>query len=519
MNLLTFLRWATFLLFAGVTTYYLIVTGGHPAGVMVARDRIAIAAVLWAVTLIRKNYRRTGDGLHGTATWATAHDLKGLLQWGRSPAPGGLLIGGFERRQLVIPPTLTTHHALISGPSGTGKTLALLMPNAALADGSFVVTDPKGELWERTSGEHRDPWRFAPREPERSRSFNWIPLCADPRTCDLLARAAMQTDRQGGHGDPFWSLAEAQVCGALFAHTATLALPTPLSAYTLLAQGPRGLLATFRGSRDPSARQCAAMLADLRPEMLASIVLGVSNRLSWLKEPAVQRFTSAELTAPDFTVLTRTPTAVYWVLHEQDVALLQPLSSIFFTVLLEQLGRGTLETPILFLLDELPNLGVLPNFPTTITVARGRGIALVLGVQSLSQLDALYGQHGATTIRNSCATKVVLHGMDYAGAADVSRLLGEQTVQHQAAASDDRWSEQHVRRPLLTADEVRRLGADELVVLVSNRRPARVKKQWWTADPLTAQHGGLGPARGIAPATDEPLGPAPTPKRHLAGRD
>ncbi len=50
---------------------------------------------------------------------------------------------------------------------------------------------------------------------------------------------------------------------------------------------------------------------------------------------------------------------------------------------------------------------------------------------------------------------------------------------------------------LMTADEVRRLGNDELLVLVGNRRPARVKKQWWTAAPVTAQHSGLGPAQGI----------------------
>jgi type IV secretion system protein VirD4 len=519
MNLLTGLRWATFLGLVGVTLYYWTLTNGHLLTSNDAANHITLAAVLWAATLFRKNYKTAGGGLHGTATWATRRDLRGLLQWGRTPAPGGFLVGKFGLRQLVLPPALTPQHTLIVGPSGSGKTRAELMPNCALAEGSFVVTDPKGELWQSTSGEHRDPWRFAPREPERSRCCNWIPLCADSRLCDLLARAAMQTDRQQA-GDPFWGLAEAQVCSALFAHAATLPLPTPLSAYHVLTAGPRTLLATFAASRAPSARQCAAALEDLKPELLASIVLGVSNRLSWLKEPAVQRFTSAELTAPDFTILAQRPTAVYWVLHEQDVALLQPLSSIFFTLLLEQLGRGRLETPVLLLLDEFANLGVLPNFPTTISVARGRGIALVLGVQALGQLDGLYGQHGAETIRVNCATKIVMHGLDFAGADAISRSLGEQTVQHQARSSDDRWSEQQVRRPLLTADEVRRIGNDELVVLVSNRRPAKVRKQWHTAGPRTADHGGLGAAQGRAPAMPSaPLGPTPAAGPHRAGRD
>jgi type IV secretion system protein VirD4 len=251
--------------------------------------------------------------------------------------------------------------------------------------------------------------------------------------------------------------------------------------------------------------------------------LGVSNRLAWLKEPAVRRFTSAELVPPDFAALAREPTAVYWVLHEQDVALLQPLSSLFFTLLLDQLGSATLQAPVLLMLDEFANLGVLPRFPTTISVARGRGIALILGVQALSQLEGLYGRHGAETTRVNCMTKVVLHGLDYRGAEEISHSLGDSTVQHQQIGSDDRWNEQHVRRPLLTADEVRRIDADDMLVLVGNRHPARVRKQWYTAAPSTARHGSLGPAQRWTPPEggDGPgNGPRPAPgPRHLAGRD
>ncbi len=55
----------------------------------------------------------------------------------------------------------------------------------------------------------------------------------------------------------------------------------------------------------------------------------------------------------------------------------------------------------------------------------------MLGVQALSQLDGLYGREGADTIRTNCATKVILHGLDYPSAEQVSRLLGEWTVQQE----------------------------------------------------------------------------------------
>jgi len=74
-------------------------------------------------------------------------------------------------------------------------------------------------------------------------------------------------------------------------------------------------------------------------------------------------------------------------------------------------------------LDEFANIGRIPHFPSTIAVARGRKLCLVLGVQAFAQLDGLYGRSGAETIRTHCATKVVLHGLDYDSAEQISRAL------------------------------------------------------------------------------------------------
>lgn len=58
------------------------------------------------------------------------------------------------------------------------------------------------------------------------------------------------------------------------------------------------------------------------------------------------------------------------------------------------------------LLDEFAQVGRIPKFPNTIAVARGRGVSLVLGIQSLAQLDALYGKAGAEVVRTNCCTRV-----------------------------------------------------------------------------------------------------------------
>jgi type IV secretion system protein VirD4 len=464
---------------------------------------------------------------HGSARWAGHRDLKraGLLaSTGEPPEPGALLLAPYSTREHIrLPPPGAQLHALIVGPSGSGKTRGFFMPNCAAARGSFVVTDPKGELWRETSGYHDRAWRYAPREPEASRGFNWIPLCRDPRLCRPLARAVLQLDADA-HEEAFWKLADLRLCAALFAHAAHLRVPTPATAYTLLQQPPDALLAELAASPVDSVRAAAAQLAGLRDHVRAGIVLSVADKLAWLDDPAVLRFTSAEVIGPDFTQLQRRPSAVYWVLHEQDVALLQPLSALFFTLLIDQLCRSSGPVPVSLFFDEFANIGPVPDFPTTISVARGRGLSLVLGVQSLSQLDGIYGRHGLPA--DTCE--------------EVSRALGEWTLEVEYAqrrpyggggwvplpAEETSWSQHRMARRLLTADEVRRMQHDACVIVVANQRPIFARRWWWSHGAREAPAFSLGPAKAAAlpppakpapPSTTSPrpegTGPATTPPK------
>lgn len=170
-----------------------------------------------------------------------------------------------------------------------------------------------------TSGCHQEAWRFAPREPDASDCFNWIPLCRDEHMAHLLAAAVVQPEADP-HEQQFWKLADLQLCAALFAHVAQLSVPTPATLARLLDLDPTQLIACPAHSPVPRARSMAAMLGELKAETWAGIVLSVANKLSFLRYPEVRRFTSATLQPPDFRSLTERPIAICWVLHEQDVA-------------------------------------------------------------------------------------------------------------------------------------------------------------------------------------------------------
>jgi len=485
------------------------------------------AAALCCLLLfcLRAAVRRRWPGTtHGTARFATRRrDLKGLLYCrkgllcsrpGAKLPPGAVLLGHWESPfarfsrlccagpcRVVLDRARALQHGIIVGGSGMGKSYSFFLPNAiaaAAANASLVCADPKSELWCHSARFHSRVWRFAPGEPQRSRPFNLIPLCKDARLAELCARAIVESGNTQ-RTEQVWLDLETAYLAALFSHAATLprAEATLPAAYRLLTtQTQSALIQQLAGSDSPVAREQALVLGETTERMRGSIVPALAARLQFLRDPCVQRFLSGTLEPPAFGRLRDTPTAVYWCLREQDIVRLRPLTAVFFTLLLEQLVasasapdlKDSKEIPVTLLLDEFATvMGSVPQFETTIALARGRGLALWLGVQSLAQLEACYGKAGAQVILTNCATKIALPGLDVDSATYLSRALGETTVLNKSwgwqrpwwglfASSAATTTRAEQGRALLTADEVRRLPEDCLLVLTGNRFPLRLRR-------------------------------------------
>lgn len=474
-----------------------------------------LTALLGLLTLaaLRRSFLLRPLSIHyGSAGFATAREMAPFLLAPNTALPfGSLLLGKRGSQQVALPLPFTGQHGVIVGGSGTGKSYSFFLPNvAATANLSCVVTDPKSELWNYTSGLQRST-RFAPNEPDASACMNWIPLCCDARIAELCARAVVEsgaTERQ----EPPWPDLEAAFLSALFAHAATLSIPTPLTAYQLFTRlEPQKLLDAFLISDSPVAREQAIIFQQTNERMRGSIIPVIASKLQCLRDPRVARFTSASLTPPDFGRLRLAPEAVYWCVREQDMVRLRPLSSIFFSLLLEQLAAEKeaegVTLPVNVFLDEFANIGVIPHFETTISLARGRGVRLWLGIQSLSQLEAGYGRATAQTILTNCSTKMALSGLDVETAQYFSRSLGEKTQasprrtwqkkRFSLFATGSSSTIQEHSRWLMTPDEIRRIETNEVLVISGNRRPMRIEKTVYQGVSNTASTTPLGEALSL----------------------
>jgi type IV secretory pathway TraG/TraD family ATPase VirD4 len=450
------------------------------------------AIIFW--WLWRKFRRRLPvDTSMGSAHFAERHEIDHLLKPIRPPAPGELILGIYKERSLfrlknkfvVLPRALATRHVLIAAPSGAGKSRSIFLPNChAAGKTSFIATDPKSELWKFTSGRQLNPIRFAPREPDASSCFNWIPLCKDARAAALCVWSIVYSEGVQ-NGDKFWTNNERGLLTALFSHVAHTDCPTPAHAYELLCSGVASLMHELMNSQSSAAQRAARTLFQSDEKVFTGVIQGLVGKMQWLEDDNVRRFTSSSKAPFDFGILREKPTQVFWCLTQRDVADLQPLTALFFNLAIATLidCEGTIPVNLFF--DEFANIGRLLNFDKHITLLRGQNIAVIAGLQARAQLDSIYGRDDAETIfGGGFNTKISLAGMDDNTAEIISKALGEFThnevrtsVNRQGffkATTSDSYHA-HARR-LMTADEIRRLPDKQILVKTTNLPPVILDK-------------------------------------------
>ena len=81
---------------------------------------------------------------------------------------------------------------------------------------------------------------------------------------------------------------------------------------------------------------------------------------------------------------------------------------------------GHLKVPVRFIMDDFASNAVIPDFDKIISVIRSREIYVSIILQSLTQLNSLYGDDRAKTIINNCDSCLYLGGQDVETARYIS---------------------------------------------------------------------------------------------------
>ncbi|MFY9222234.1 MAG: type IV secretory system conjugative DNA transfer family protein, partial [Blastocatellia bacterium] len=137
--------------------------------------------------------------------------------------------------------------------------------------------------------------------------------------------------------------------------------------------------------------------------------------LDWLVEEPFKKFTVENGSqSPDFAKLRNNKVIAYLDLTDLENKETNPLSSLFFTIALEQLKQSDNTNTTHIFIDELTSIGQIPNLPIDIGIVRRFNIGLVLATSDLDKLRMIYGLDNAKLI--------VGNGLDLSSVDEIERI-------------------------------------------------------------------------------------------------
>ena len=163
-------------------------------------------------------------------------------------------------------------------------------------------------------------------------------------------------------------------------------------------------------------------------KMDASIKGILARHLDVVAYPGVKRMFRMERQV-DLSAFLRGKTALFLSVSDSDRSQ-DALINLFYTQALQYLMAAAdkrpdsrLSIPVRFILDDFSTNTLIPDFDKIVSVIRSREIYVSLVIQSLSQLEGLYGHAKAQTIINNCDNCLYLGGTDLETARYFSEKL------------------------------------------------------------------------------------------------
>ena len=388
--------------------------------------------------------------------------------------------------------------------SGSGKSASYSIPNAFQMLGSYVFTDPKGELYDKTAGYLRkNGYEIKVLNlvnPANSDGYNPLLHIRSEIDVDVIANTIVKGQKaEGGASDPFWDDSAEMLLKALIYY---LLATRPEEEQNLAScaelvraantNGGSNLLTELMSQLpyDHPARMNYKSIEIAPEKTYGSILSSLQSKLGKFDSKEIAEVTSTDTI--DFDEIGSRKTAVYVISSDTHKAY-DFLLTIFFSQMIQQLydfadkNGGRLKMPTFFILDEFANIGQIPDFDKKISTSRSRGISFSVILQNLDQLEAVY-EKSYETIMGNCDTHVFLGSNSFKTVEYFSKALGEKTISreslsvnrdkqfHRQGYSD---SDQVMARALMTPDELRRMDNDLCIICERGLKPIKDEKYYY----------------------------------------
>ena len=438
---------------------------------------------------------------HGSASWGSVRELD--KKYRDKDAGKNVILtqhlqmsmnGKLHRRNLL---------QIIVGGSGSGKTRFLAKPNLMLANASFIVTDPKGEMLRAVGNLFLEEGYvlrvFDLIDPAKSDCYN--PFCYIRKDADvfkLIDNFIKNTTPKGAKAnDPFWEKSETALDAALMLYLLHEAPVEDQNMETILYmienggakeedddyQSPLDLLFEALEEEQPDhiAVRQYHIFKQAAGKTAKSILVSAAVRLASFTLPEIQRITASD--DMELGKLGERKQAIFCIIPDSNDASLNFLVGMLYTQAFQELyyqadkvHQGALPVPVRLMFDEFANVALPDGYARLQATMRSRNIMSTIILQNISQLKALFKDDWEGIIGNADSF-VYLGGNEQSTHKYISELLGKETIDmrtsSQSKGRNGSFSQnfQQTGRELMTPDEVRRLDNKNAIVLIRGEKP------------------------------------------------
>ncbi|MCM1327716.1 MAG: type IV secretory system conjugative DNA transfer family protein [Bacteroidales bacterium] len=342
--------------------------------------------------------------------------------------------------------TKLNNNVLVVGTSGAGKTRSIVTPNLLSANGSYVVSDPKGNLYQKYRNYLQKEGYVVKlldfTHPEKSAHYN--PFHYIRCEQDIVKIAHMLIYAAKFHDiDPFWDQAAQLLVEGIIGFQWEFMPPEERNLSVMLdlldmceIEGEysekvnnvlddkieeieqHGFGDSFGPKHYKRFRQAASKTAK-------SILIDVTAKLAAFDTKELREMLSHD--DLDIASIGKRKTVLFVVVSDTDRSM-DTLANLFFTQAMNELcyyadnacPDNELPIPVQFILDDFATNCRIDEFPRMIASIRSRGISVMLMIQAQSQLEQAYREDSRTIIGN-CDTYIYLGGNDLETADAVAK--------------------------------------------------------------------------------------------------
>ena len=423
---------------------------------------------------------------YGSARWAEIEDLEKAGYVTDKPTVGRLIIGPLgDGRLISVDREGTLKHALMIGPTGSGKSSKVIKAQAILRlEESMLITEatPGNQppdvysstaTWRARMGQQKI-FYFNPDDLHSNQINPLDQVTTFEKAVELSSLIIDNTGRRQGGGDPMWENSERHLLTAMIIYVrgekGHLAMVR-----NLMKEGPEGVGRLINaGVYEEAKREYALFVKNSTEGIRNGVASGLLQRLNLWVNPKIVKLT--EKTDFDISELLTEKFTFYLAVPAQK-RFIKPLAAIVFNFVLNMLLEQKPKYPVALVLDEFTNFGRIDGIEDMISMIRQRGVPILFGCQNFLQLKKVYGLDDAGILYSQTSSKFVFRAQDLETAKKVSDSLGRRTVVERKMSSSGHLTEREFGRPLMEMDEL--LKMQDLIVFTPECVPLKTKGFTW----------------------------------------